>query len=238
MDLDLSGLDDIVIEGSQNGMASSKNKVDIVFVVDNSGSMTPVIEGVKNHINVFVESMNNHSNKAIDYRIGFVFQGSRHIFKKNFTSDIIDFKEAIKKTSIYTNNQNELGLIGIDLAADFPWEERRHKFIIIFTDEDVSGGHMAEYQLSKYQELLLKLEALRIKIYYLGIDGKNYRELKKVPGTYYEPNISFERVDFSELLKRIGKSVSQASGQNLQESHHSFKKDLYNIEEYVRIQTL
>jgi uncharacterized protein YegL len=219
-------------------MASSKNKVDIVFVVDNSGSMAPVIEGVKNHINVFVNSLENNANQTIDYRLGFVFQGTKRILVKDFTSNVNDFQRAITKTVQPNNFQDELGLFGIDLAADFPWEERRHKFIIIFTDEDVSGGHMAEYQLSKYPELLLKLEALRIKIYYLGVDGEDYRELKKVPGTYYEPNTSFESVDFSELLKRIGKSVSQASGQNLQESHQSFKKDLYKIEQYIRIEIL
>lgn len=232
--MDLSGLD-IEIEGSQSGIITTKNKVDIVFVIDNSGTMSGVIDGVKKHITTFVSSLENNSNNRIDYRIGFVFQGAVYMLIKNFTTSVSEFIEAIERTKEYAVDQNELGLLGLDIAADFEWEDKRHKFIIIFTDEDVSGGIEADYQLSKYEQLLSKLESLRIKIYYFGVDGDDYRKLKKVPGTYYEPNETFENVNFSELLNKIGKSVSQAAGVGLQSGSNNVKKDLYDVKSYVDV---
>lgn len=235
--MDLSGLD-IVIEGSQNGPATSKNKVDIVFVVDNSGSMSDVIEGVKNHIHTFVTSLEANANNKIDYRIGFVMHGNSAILIKDFTTSAGDFQQAMQNTKNHDTGYDEFGLPAIDVAADFPWEEKRHKFIIVFTDEDVDGGSEPQYQLSKYDELLSKLEALKIKIYYLGADGAYYSKLKRVPGTHYEPNNTFEHVNFSELLNKIGKSVSQASGVGLQGGHINVSKDIYDVESYVQIVNL
>jgi len=235
--MDFSELD-VDIEGSQDGFVSSKNRVDIVFVIDNSGSMSSVIEGVKKHIDTFVTSLETNANKQIDFRIGFVMHGNERILVKNFTDSVADFKQAMERTRQYETGWDEFGLPAIDIAADFPWEEKRHKFVIIFTDEDVNGGHLPDIQLEKFPELLSKLEALRIKIYYLGVDSTNYREFKKIPGTYYEPNDDFESVNFSRLLEKIGKSVSQASGVALQGGNKGFAKDLYNAKNYVKIESL
>jgi len=226
---------DMEIEGSQGGLVSSKNKVDIVFVIDNSGSMSPVIEGVKEHINTFITSLEANANKKVDFRIGFVMHGNKMILVKDFTDSVPDFQRAMEETKNYYTGIDEFGLPAIDIAADFPWEEKRHKFIVIFTDEDVTTGNLEEYQLEKFPELLSKLEALRVKIYYLGTDSENYRKFKSVPGTYYEPNEDYESVDFSNLLERIGKSVSQASGTALQNGGNRFARDIYDVESYVKV---
>ena len=55
MGLDLSAFDNVEIESTQK--ISTKNKVDIVFVIDSSMSMSPVIKGVKNNIKRFVKSL-------------------------------------------------------------------------------------------------------------------------------------------------------------------------------------
>ena len=232
--MDLSGLD-IVVEGSQNGPATSKNKVDIVFVIDNSGSMSDVIEGVKNHINTFVTSLEKNANNKVDYRIGFVMHGSEKILVKEFTTSAIDFQQSMQNTKNHDTGWNEFGLPALDIAADFPWEDKRHKFIIIFTDESTHSGHDTSFQLSKFDQLLSKLETLRTKIYYLGVDAEDYQRFKEVPGTYYEPNDTFEHVDFSELLNKIGKSVSQASGAGLQGGQNSVAKDLYDVKSKVQV---
>jgi uncharacterized protein YegL len=232
--MDLSGLD-FEVAGSQNGPATSKNKVDIVFVIDNSGSMGDVIEGVKNHITIFVNSLEQNASNKVDYRIGFVMHGNDKILVKRFTDSAAEFQQAIIETKQYKTGWNEFGLPAIDIAADFPWDEKRHKFIIIFTDESTEGGHDPQFQLSKFDLLLSKLETLRTKIYYLGVDAEDYRRFKEVPGTYYEPNDTFDHVDFSELLNKIGKSVSQASGVSLQGGQNKVEKDLYDASSTVEI---
>lgn len=235
MGLDFSALDNVEIKGSQGGMATSKNKVDIVFVIDNSVSMSDVIEGVKNHITTFVNSLETNSDNNIDYRIGFVMHGNDALLIKEFTKSTADFKQAMINTKNYDTGWDEFGLPAIDMAADFPWEEKRHKFIIIFTDESTNSGHKPKYQMSKLPQLLSKLEGKRIKIYYLGVDAEDYREFKKVPGTYYEPNDTFDNVDFSQLLEKIGKSVSQASGEALQDGQNNIQKDIYDVNSYVKV---
>lgn len=233
--MDFSKLDYTGSNTQGGGMPSSKNKVDIVFVIDNSGSMSSVIEGVKNHINTFVTSLESNANNKVDYRIGFVMHGNEAILVKDFTTSTADFTNAMQDTKKYNTGFDEFGLPAIDIAADFAWEDRRHKFVIIFTDESTKYGREPQYQLSKFPQLLSKLETLKIKIYYLGVDADDYREFKKIPGTYYEPNDTFEHVDFSDLLNKIGKSVSQASGASLQGGQNSVSKDIYDVKSYVKV---
>lgn len=225
---------DIKIDNLQK--ASTKNKVDIVFVVDISGSMEPVIEGVKENINKFVNSLKDNVNNPIDYRLGLVLENCETFYIKDFTTSIDEFKNALNQFS--ATEYDEFTLPAIDMAADFPWDENRHKFIIIFTDEDVETGCNPEVQLEKYDMLIDKLNSLHIKLYYLGIHSDNYEKLKLVNDTYYEPHEDYNSVDFSELLIKVAKSVSQSSNTNLQKTKSSYPKDIYNVKKFVNIKKI
>ena len=231
--LDLSMFDDIEFEGLQK--VSTKGKVDIVFVIDVSGSMTPVIEGVRDNVITFVDSLKDNANNKIDYRLGLVLENCHTFWIKNFTTSVDEFRSILE--NVDSTRSNEFTLPAIDVAADFDWDENRHKFIIIFTDEDIEDGCLPDIQLSKYDELIDKLNQRRIKIYYLGIHTDNWERLKEVKGTYYEPHEEYNSVDFSELFKRIGKSVSQASASALQQGNYS-EKNIYNVEDYINIEYL
>lgn len=226
MELDLSGLEGIEIEGSQE-MATSKNKVDIVFVIDDSASMEPVIDGVQNNINGFIDSLQNSGNK-IDFRIGFELYGNELFTTCPLTSDVADFKRTLIRKRIYETGGGEITLLAIDMAADHNWRDRCHRYIIIFTNEQLSTNDYYATQISKYDELLQKLKDLHIKIIFLGKDCPDYRRLKEVKHCSYEPIENYESVNYVELLETIGKSVSQQSNSNADDNATSINKDLYS----------
>ena len=225
MELDLSGLDDIEIEGSQD-MATSKNNVDIVFVIDDSASMEPVIDGVENNINGFLNSLQN-SGKKIDFRIGFELYGNELFTACSLTSNVEDFKQTLKGKRQYETGGGEITLLAVDRAADNNWRDKCHRYIIIFTNEPLSTNNDYEKQLTKYDELIQKLKDLQIKIIFLGKDCPDYRRFKEIKHCSYEPIDSYDSVDYSTLLETIGKSVSQQSGGQLNQGL-SVKKGLYS----------
>ena len=63
--------------------AKIRGVADIVFVLDVSGSMSPVIEQVKNHIGTFVDSIRASSQTPIDLRLGLVTHQSRGGDRRN-----------------------------------------------------------------------------------------------------------------------------------------------------------
>ena len=234
--MDFSDLDTMVFDGAQ-GEVSSKNHVDIVFVVDDSSSMDSVKDGIKRYINQFADALENGTAFDIDYRLGFVLHGHEKILIRQFTDDVEAFKSAlINGTARHDTGWNEFGLPALDVAADFPWQKKRHKFILFFTDEGVGGGHEPQFQMSKYDELLSKLEDLKVKLYFYGPDTEEYRFFLRVPATEYNPVENFDNMDFSKILNTIAKSVSVSSSSPLDGGQGGvIQKDLYNIDNYVQV---
>lgn len=241
--MDFSKFDNIVFDGAQSE-ATSKNHVDICFVIDNSGSMISVIDGIKRYINQFADTLAHGTGVDIDFRIGFVLHGHEKILIRQFTDDVEAFKSAlINATQKHDTGWDEFGLPALDVAADFPWQKKRHKFILFFTDEgvgtDLNGrgaGHNPHFQMSKFDELLTKLEELRVKLYFYGPDTQEYRHFQRVPGTEYNPTIDFNNLDFAEILNSIAKSVSVSSSSPLDGSQSmGVQKDLYDINSHVQV---
>jgi hypothetical protein len=234
--VDFSKFDNMTFDGAQSE-ATSKNHVDICFVVDNSVSMDSVKEGIKMHINEFADTLAHGTGVDIDFRIGFVLHGQEKILIRQFTDDVEAFKSAlINATERHDTGWDEFGLPALDVAADFPWQKKRHKFILFFTDEGVGGGHDPQFQMSKYDELLSKLEELRTKLYFYGPDTTEYRHFQRVPGTEYNPTEDFENLDFSKILNSIAKSVSVSSSSPLDGSQSmGVQKDLYEIDQHVQV---
>ena len=227
MQLDLSGLDNIEIDGSGQEMATSKNNVDIVFVIDDSASMEPVIDGVEKNINGFINSLQN-SGKKVDFRIGFELYGDKIFTACALTGNVEKFKTQLNKKRKLETGGGEITLIAVDRAADHSWREKCHKYIIIFTNEPLSTNDEYEKQLTKYDELIQKLKDLQIKIIFLGQDCPDYRRFKEIKHCSYEPIDNYDSVDYSTLLETIGKSVSQQSGGQTGDST-SVNKGMYEI---------
>ncbi|MEA3512674.1 MAG: vWA domain-containing protein [Campylobacterota bacterium] len=234
--MNFSQLDNMVFDGVQDE-ATSKNQVDIVFVVDDSSSMNAVKDGIKNHIVEFANTLESGTGVDIDYRLGFVLHGHEKILIRQFTDDADAFKSAlVNGTTRHDTGWNEFGLPALDVAADFPWQKKRHKFVLFFTDEGVGSGDKPNIQIAKYDELLSKLEQLKVKLYFYGPDTQEYRHFQRVPGTEYNPTEDFNGMNFSKILNTIAKSVSVSSSSPLDGSQDvGVQKDLYDINSHVQV---
>jgi uncharacterized protein YegL len=220
----MSGFENITLPKEEK----IKSKADIVFVIDNSQSMDPVKEEVKKHIKNFVNKLKNDD---VESRLGFVFYGHDAIYVKHFTDSVDEFIEAFKEVQNKDTGWNEFTLPAIDLACDMEYRDGAHRYIVIFTNEDIYGGYEADEQIAKFDWLLEKLKKLNIKIFYIGEDCDYYRKFKELPNSMYIVTKNFKNLDFSELFNSMAKSISQSSVRKF-ESDDNVEKDIFNVRDF------
>lgn len=202
----------------QQKITKIKGIADVVFCIDFSGSMSACIEGVKNQISNFVESLESgNPNMVIDWRIGFCGYSDTHIVKFDFTRNVNDFSKKLE--SARTEGWDEFTPGAVDFCiSDFKWRPVSNKFLILFTDEILNTGGSDEQVKegkAKFPELLIKISESHIRFFYFGPKCPYYSQfesLSRTVVTYVDGH--FEAVDFSSLLTSLGKTVSQScSGQ-------------------------
>ena len=219
----------------QNTQKRMKGVCDIVFVIDLSGSMIPFIEGLKSHIENFIDSLKsgNQNISSLDYRLGIVAHNNWGFSVLDFTPDINRFKKALEQ--LEPELANEFTLPAIDRALDFPWRKAT-RIIASFTDEPLKigtddpfeTGYEPEFQISKLDELKKKINDLHIHLYFMSPQCDVYEELAKVPRTICSWfNDTFETYDFSELLNTMGKTLSASLSQ--QDASKNPNPDLYSL---------
>ena len=224
-----SGFEDNTL---QTPPSKDKNKADIVFCIDFSGSMTGVIEGVKKYIVDFVDKIKTDPENPMDVRVGFIGQYYGKFFIKDFTEDPKDFASALNPLD---TGGDEFTLPALDWALDFPWRHGVHKIVVLFTDECLDTGHDPSRQRSKMEELIEKVNALHAKVFAYGPDCEEYKKFfESLPKSHYT-EVEFSAIspdEMSPVLDQIAKTVTQTSrGEAAQTPPGSIKKDLYGIGE-------
>jgi len=120
--------------------------VDVVFIIDYSGSMGGEIEAVKNNVRNFVDELNA---RGWDFRLGLVRFGSYsdyhqdpHIFNGgNLTDDVATFKSWLDEAR--ANGNTERGLLAVQMACEqFNFRPGSQRHFILITDEDSDGGSL------------------------------------------------------------------------------------------------
>ncbi len=203
-----------------------KGVADVVFVLDASYSMRPILEAVKDHIDTFVAGVQSGQQK-IDLRLGLVVHPTDDapVEVYPFTDDIATFRANLAAVEL---SGDEFTLPAIDAALDMPWRQRSRRFVIVFTDEPVRGGHDYKFQLSKFDDLKKKFSMLNIHGYIIAPRCKHYDSFSNVPKV---ERITMDRkelnsYDFSNLLSSMGKTVSSTQEQD---SPISVMSNLYGI---------
>lgn len=184
---------------------SGRGVSDIVFVIDSSGSMSPVIDAVKEHVNKFIDSLNSGGQYQWDWRIDFVSHcigfssagkesfdvRSSHFSGKNlldalytssndrghlFTNDTSRFKDSLSKVTV---GGNETPFIGLDLALDFPWRasSTSHRAIVCLTDEPFEGGYDPDFFDGYVGKMIEKFHKLNVMLFLVAPDCTAYRKL-------------------------------------------------------------
>ncbi len=113
---------------------SSRNSVpvDIVFVIDQTGSMRRYVEEVKSNVEEFTHQL---AAKGIDYRLGLITFSDVVEQRKNFTANVREFIEWIDGLRVGGGGDtNENALEGVDAATRLSFRSTAQKILILISD--------------------------------------------------------------------------------------------------------
>ncbi|WP_105616647.1 fibronectin type III domain-containing protein [Vallitalea okinawensis] len=110
----------------------AKSQLEVVFIIDSSGSMGGEINSVKNNINNFV---NRLEGENIDYRLGLISYEDEPV-KYNLTNDVSTFKNNLSRINVSGGTEN--GLDAIDKALDgYTYYANSVKYFVLIGDEPI-----------------------------------------------------------------------------------------------------
>jgi hypothetical protein len=229
-------------------------RADVVFCLDVSGSMSPTIRGVCEHLRSFVSGLSNGGQTKWDVRLGllthraeenlFDFAGLEgqsvvpELYGQRspgglFTPDPEVFCQALRAT---TATGDEATLIALDSALDFPWRaaDKCRRIVILMTDEAIETGVHVRDQVAQLPSLIQKIQALRVSLFIVAPPSEILTKLSTVDRSEYievdSVGNGLSSVDFSEVLTSIGKSVSVSQSEGIAAS--SIRRALYGQDKW------
>jgi hypothetical protein len=192
---------------------STKGTADVVFCLDASNSMSPCLQGVKDHLTDFVKGLQSKGQMTWDLRADFVAQnvgqGSqggvlfnhRSVYHEDlhealyasrsqsgarlFTTALDDFKANLDRVRC---EGDEAMLVALDFALDFPWRPAVacHRTVILLTDEPCETGAIADEQAQAAPALIRKIQDLRVMLFLVAPDSPTYQKLAEADKSEYE----------------------------------------------------
>jgi uncharacterized protein YegL len=216
---------------------ATKECADIVFLIDISGSMTPVLSAVKDNITKLVDTLANDTQRQWDIRLDFLahtsgnglmryrsvrFDNSIDVLNSLyhhkpepaqyfFTTDIAKFKSRLAELE---TDCDETTLMALDTALEYPWRpaQEGHRAIVLLTDEQIETGEHVEEQVAQLTKLIEKIHRKRVKLFIIAPDSDAFQTLSRADKSEYEiigeANDGMRNVNFGKLMEAIGKSVS------------------------------
>ncbi|MFO0970235.1 MAG: vWA domain-containing protein [Gemmataceae bacterium] len=138
---------------------ATKAPVDVVFVLDVTGSMQPEIDAVKDGINLFASVL---FSRGLDSRIAVIpyrdqFDAEAPMYDPvlfdgdPFTRDPVRFSEAVKKLEAKGGgDEPESTLDAVAYAARQPFRGRANKVLILITD---ASCHMPDKEMKSFEDV-------------------------------------------------------------------------------------
>jgi flagellin len=217
---DVNGIQPLISSFRMPDGSTSNGKVDIIFVIDTSGSMGSTINNVKANIDKFVETLGD-----IDGQFGLVqysdIGSSEPINKWEFTNDVDSFKDNIqdlRDNFMFGGGDGpESGLEGImdatNGAMSFPFRDNSVKQFVLVTDAAVheSGDGAAYPYTYNVNDVAADLKKSGIKVSVVsGSPGSpqhtQLSELSDETGGVYLDIYS----DFGDSLKSLGENINES----------------------------
>lgn len=112
--------------------AAARSGVDIVFLIDQSGSMGPSINAVQNNVNHFADLL---AARGISYRLGLVTYET-YVTRMDLTSDVNAFKGQVSQINVFGGTENGLDAI-MNAAQNYPFDVNASKYFILIGDENI-----------------------------------------------------------------------------------------------------
>jgi len=184
-----------------------KPAIDLVFVMDTTGSMSNKIEGLLATSERFVEEF---AKMNLDHRIAVVAFGDLRIpydriERTGFTSDIKVTRKSLRNIPRFSGggNEGESPLEAIQSAREMSFRSDAVKVLILITDEP---AHQDKYTTAEMTSLLMEDEFL---VFVVSPSINYYKSLaKKNGGKWYQISAS---TDFTDLLDMFNDLASKVS---------------------------
>jgi Mg-chelatase subunit ChlD len=137
---------------------------DIVFVLDVTGSMSGAINGVKNNIIAFTDSL---AARGMAYRLGMVtfLDAVENVYP--FTTSASDFKNSVSAQYAHEGGDGpENSLDALDSACTLPWDPLSRHVVIWITDNAYHETDWATFRTR--QQVIAHLLETNILVYAIG----------------------------------------------------------------------
>ncbi|WNS43264.1 VWA domain-containing protein [Paenibacillus sp. MMS20-IR301] len=178
--------------------AHANSKVDIVFIIDRSGSMGGSITNVQDNINAFCNQLNN---QGIDFRLGLVTY-EYETTTYDFTSNVNVFKQYL--SSIVIDGGDEVGLDAIKKAMDYyAFDVNSTKYFILIGDEEIKSLSMYNTTDSVKSQLVSN----NIKLTSIGVESIKWQfeQLSNATGGLYLDLYSNFNQNLTTIFQQIQK---------------------------------
>lgn len=229
------------IEMENLQQAKKKGIVDVVFLIDTTGSMGPVIASIANNISNFVQNIDPNTVK--DYRIKIASFGDLDedrpeismVLNRDWTNNpqevveqLQECIEIVKEGGGGDEPESSLDALYNVITQgvfDAPWNERT-RVVVLFTDaspkeikKETIGIDLTPDEA--VEKLASDIKENHIHLYLYAPEHPHYETLKNLGEdyvTYYsikgDPVAGLKNLDFSKVMETLGKSVSQPSNFN------------------------
>ncbi|MBS1537268.1 MAG: OmpA family protein [Bacteroidetes bacterium] len=104
--------------------------VDIVLLVDCSGSMSGEIQSVRRNVNNFVQSL---ATRGVDYRVGCILYGEKIYATLEPTASVKDFEEFFLQAA--ATGRDEITSTAIHEATLLPFRPNAQRIFVLITDD-------------------------------------------------------------------------------------------------------
>ncbi|WP_053001228.1 vWA domain-containing protein [Kosmotoga pacifica] len=196
------------------GMDSVEDRkpLDIVFIIDNSGTMGVKIAAVKDKVASIAEEMRKNGYDLRFAVIGFgttINHEFTNIKGSRFTTSIEELQKQLNEVLSYVGGADECQIRALYTAASYDFRKEAGKVLILITDED---SHQNPVNDSFYPRLIEKINRLKLNVFVLYQDpDERYEELAKLSGgkAFMFGEDNFEKA-FDELftLRRFTSTLS------------------------------
>lgn len=191
----------------------SATKVDLVFIIDSTGSMSWVIRSVKNNVAQFAKYL---ADKGVTLRLGLIDYrditadgyDSTVVHTKSFSTwfNITSFIEELNYVSAYGGGdtpETAIDALGHLTEGTISWNSDAYKFAMLITDADYKTSN--QHGISSMNEMIEKLQAADIQVSVVTEDWcmSDYGELAAYTGGV-QANINDS---FGTLLEEYADSV-------------------------------
>ncbi len=164
---------------------AANNKLDIVFIIDRSGSMGGDIASVRNNISTFANQL---SQQGIQYRLGLVsYESSPKLYP--MTNNVNQFKSNLNNIDVSGGKENGLDAI-MTAINQYTFEHRAIKYFVIVGDETIHSKK--GYDFESVRQSLLDNNIILTAISLNKLESHFAQLFEPTKGQFYDMNSNYE----------------------------------------------